>query len=230
MKGLIAGIILFAALAPVSLRAQVIPEFFGVVKDGSPDAVRTAIAKGANPNSRETSQGKTPLMWAVQFNKNPEVTAVLLKAGANLEDKDLGAMVGSKRGPAYGWTALMWAAASCQNAEVVTLLVKAGANMKVTDKEGLTPLLVAADNNPNVEVITRLVKAGVGLDAKDRSGYTALMKAASKNTPDVIIALLKAGANAKAKNAKGYTALDYATYRRDLEGTEALKMLDKATR
>jgi uncharacterized protein len=229
MKALIGCIALLTALAPVWLDAQV-PAFFDVVKDGSPDAVRAAIARGASVNSRESTQGKTALIWAVQFNKNSEVTAILLKAGASLEDKDLGADLGKGRGPAYGWTALMWAAASCKDPEVITLLVRAGANIMVTDSEGLTPLLVAAENNPNPEVITRLTKAGVDLEAKDSSGYTALIKAVTKNGPDVIMALLKAGSKAKARNKKGYTALDYAKYRHDLEGTEALIMLDKATK
>jgi ankyrin repeat protein len=229
MRKLVFCMALAAVLAPVWLCAQGGP-FFDTVKDGSPEAVRAAIAQGASVNGRETSQGKTPLIWAVQFNNNPEVTAVLLKAGARLEDKDLGALVGGKRGPAYGWTALMWAAASCKSPEVITLLVKAHANVKVTDNQGLTALMVAAENNPNPEVVTRLLKIGLNLEAKDSAGYTALIKAASKNSPEVIIALLKAGANAKAKNGKGYSALDYAKYRRDLEGTEALKMLEKASR
>ncbi len=229
MKELISCVALLVALASFPVQAQV-PAFFYTVRDGSPEEVRAAIAKGANVNVTETSQGKTALMWAVQFNKNPQVTAVLLKAGANLEDKDLGAAIGEKRGPAYGWTALMWAASSCKSPEVITLLVNAHANTRIKDSQGLTPLLVAAENNPNAEVVVRLVKAGLDLEAKDSAGYTALIKAASKNSPDVIIALLKAKANAKAKNGKGYSALDYAKSRRDLEDTEALKMLEKASR
>jgi ankyrin repeat protein len=56
-------------------------------------------------------------------------------------------------------------------------------------------------------------------------------EAASKNhNPNVIIALLKAGANAKPKNSKGFTAFDYAKANKNLDGTDALKQLEEASK
>ena len=37
-------------------------------------------AKGTNANDLESGAGETVLMYAAQFNKNPEVTALLLEA------------------------------------------------------------------------------------------------------------------------------------------------------
>jgi ankyrin repeat protein len=45
-------------------------------------------AKGANVNDRDSEGNETVLMWAAQFNKNPEVTATLVKAGAIVEVRD----------------------------------------------------------------------------------------------------------------------------------------------
>jgi ankyrin repeat protein len=46
----------------------------------------------------------------------------------------------------------------------------------------------------------------------------------------VIVALLKAGANAKQKNSKGFTAIDYAKAHKDLDGTDAFKQLEEASK
>ena len=196
---------------------------FDIAKDGTPQEMQAALdrAKGTNANDLESGAGETVLMYAAQFNKNPEVTALLLKAGADLWAKD-----GDRHR-----TALIWAAQSTANPDVITTLVKAGADIRETDKDGFTPLMIAAVGNGNPEVIARLVSSGADLEAKDQNGFTALMEAASKNhNPDVIVALLKAGANAKAKNNKGYTPLDYAKANRGLDGTNALKQLEEASK
>ena len=73
--------------------------------------------------------------------------------------------------------------------------------------------------------------AGAALDGRDYNGWTPLMFAASKTeNPKVIIRLLKAGADEKAKTKKGYTALDYAKVNETLEGTDALKKLEEASK
>jgi ankyrin repeat protein len=75
------------------------------------------------------------------------------------------------------------------------------------------------------------LNAGADAKAADNNGWTPLIYAASKTQdPEVIIMLLKAGADAKAKNKKGYTALDYAKVNRSLEGTDALKQLEEASK
>jgi ankyrin repeat protein len=50
----------------------------------------------------------------------------------------------------------------------------------------------------------------------------------SKNPEDLRI-LLEAGADAKAKDKLGMTAFDYAKANEKLRGTEALRMLQKAS-
>lgn len=57
-----------------------------------------------------------------------------------------------------------------------------------------------------------------------------IVAAAKTHNPEMITALLKAGADAKAKTNKGFTALDYAKANKSLEGTDALKQLEEASK
>ena len=160
-------------------------DLFELVTTGTPQEVQAVITNGADVNAQDDS-GMTPLMYAAEYNPNPDVLTVLLKAGADVN---------------------------------------------VADNYGLTPLMWDAEYNQNPETITTLLKAGADLKAQDKGGFTALMIAASRSlNPEIIITLLKAGADAKAKNGKGYTALDYAKYNRFLEGTDALKELEEASK
>jgi ankyrin repeat protein len=119
---------------------------------------------------------------------------------------------------------MMWPA-------VVVLSVEIPRTWLIGDNTGYTALMKGAEFNLNPEVITTLLRAGADLNAQDNDGYTPLMKAASRNkNPVVIMTLLRAGADAKVKNNKGYTALDYAQVNRSLEGTDALKKLEEASK
>ena len=63
-------------------------DFFELVTAGTPQDVQAAISKGADVNAQD-KDGKTPLISAAQTNKNPEVITTLLKAGADIEARDL---------------------------------------------------------------------------------------------------------------------------------------------
>ena len=200
---------------------------FDAARTGTPQEMRAALnMQGTHPDDREGVQGKTILMWAAQFNRNAEVTAAIIKAGADVSARD------QQYGQApYGWTALMWAADGSQNPQVITTLVDAGSDINATDAAGLTPLMIAAENNDNAVVVERVASVGSQLEAKDKHGYTALMYAASKtHNPAVVASLLKAGADAKAKNDSGYSALDYARANQYLKDTDAMEQLQAASR
>ena len=80
--------------------------------------------------------GLTPLIVAATSTEDPEVVTTLLKAGANIEARDL----------QYGVAALMWAAAHNPNPEVITTLLKAGADAKAKSTEGKTAFYYAQLN------------------------------------------------------------------------------------
>jgi ankyrin repeat protein len=178
---------LLAVLLAASAYAQT-TDFFILVETGTPQDVQAAISKGADVNARVgTREETTPLIAAAAYNKDPEVISILLKAGADIDARDLH----------YGATALIWAANNNQNPEIIATLLKAGADIEAHNKDGETALIVAGWWNLNPEVIT---------------------------------VLLNAGANAKVKNSEGKTAFDYAKNNWALEGTDALKQLEEASR
>jgi ankyrin repeat protein len=132
----------------------------------------------------------------------------------------------------YGWTPFMVAVYCNQNPEVIATLLKSGSDIDARDSDyGATALMWASEANQNLEIFTTLLKAGADLRAQDTSGATALIWAAGHiKNPDVIIALLKAGADARAKDSAGRTAFDYAQGNADLQGTDALKQLEEASK
>lgn len=102
-------------------------DFFKLVGTKTPDDVQAAINQGAEVNGQDPLYGRTPLMWAAWCNPNPEVIAVLLKAGADVNMKD-----------ANGCTPLLWAAWGNQNPEVITTLLEAGADARAKNNQGKT--------------------------------------------------------------------------------------------
>jgi ankyrin repeat protein len=77
----------------------------------------------------KNSSSHTAVMYAAEFNPNPEVITALLKAGADANTKNR-----------FGMTALMYAAKVTKNPEVIITLLKAGADTKVKDRDGNTAL------------------------------------------------------------------------------------------
>jgi ankyrin repeat protein len=218
------GIVALAFLFALASAYAQTKDFFELVKTGTPQDVQAAIQNGASVHARMSGvpqeQGKTPLSYAAQYNPDPEVITVLLKAGAGVKEMDT-----------LQETPLMLAAKYNQNPEVIAILLKGGANAKARNIVGWTPLMEAASRNQNPEVINALLKAGADIKAKGEHGWTSLEYAAAGNhNPEVITTLLKAGADAKAKDDNEQTALDYAKNNDALKGTDALNQLEEASK
>jgi len=135
---------------------------FAVAASGTPQQVQALIDSHADVNAYVGDM--TPLIIAASLNKDPEVIALLVKAGANLEAKDL----------QYGATALMWASYDNSHPEVTAALLKAGADIEAKAVYGRTALMYAAVNNPNPQVIIILLDAGADPKVKDQMGKAAL--------------------------------------------------------
>jgi ankyrin repeat protein len=130
-----------------------------------------------------------------------------------------------------GRTPLIVAAASNAHPEVLAALIKAGADLDARDAEAGGSPLMWASINENPEMAATLLKSGADPNARDKDGATALIWAAvNSQNPDVIIVLLNSGADARARDNAGKTALSYARNRSILEGTDALKKLEAASR
>ena len=141
--------------------------FFELAKTGTPQDVQAAISKGADVNAKEqcpTGRGRTALMYAAEFNPNPEVITTLLTAGADLNAQENN-----------GATALLFAAGENPNPKVVTTLLTAGADLNTKRvHNGVTVLMYAAKVTKNPEVITILLKCRRGCKSEGHDGNTAL--------------------------------------------------------
>ena len=134
------------------------PELTDAAAEGRLQAVRKAIARGVDVNSRGKAK-RTALTYAAERG-NVEMVKVLLEAGANVELSDTSQRTALHRGVA------------ARSAEVVRILLLRGAKVDAADDDGVTPLLVAVRAS-EVELVRILRQAGADADKKDDRGKSA---------------------------------------------------------
>jgi hypothetical protein len=149
------------------------------VADGDAEALRAALAAGADVRARTGEERRTALHAAAEAG-HADLAAVLLDAGAAIDARD-----GSGR------TAL-WRAAGRGHLEVVRLLLLRGADAEAADFEAnQTPLIQAVlANEPGA--VTELLSAGADPHATDADGLSALDYAEYQDVPEARAALLRA--------------------------------------
>lgn len=170
--------------------------------------IQAFLASGARADDRG---GQSPLMYAAEYNPNPEVIDELIAAGA-----DVRANLGYRF---LARPALTYAAQYNPNPAVSAELIKKGAavNAKVSvlDNMGTAPLMYAAQYNKNPAVVEELIKDGAAVDLPDSMGRTSLVFAAEYNPNSAVLAaLLAAGARPNVVGRDyynvGFTPLMYA--------------------
>ena len=130
-----------------------------------------------------TQEEFRPLLMAV-VKQNPEITELLLKAGADPNES-----VGPKK-----YNALVLASGHHSNAQIVKLLLDAGANPNLQDFNQETPLMYAALLKTDINIIKMLLKAGADPNIRNNHDATALLCAVASNYPDAVKLLLEAKA------------------------------------
>ena len=128
--------------------------------------VKLLLAKDdVDLNSKDTSVGYTPLLWAAKRGHDKVVELLIVKKGVNSEFKDINSR-----------TPLSWAAGKGHKSVVKLLLEKSGADPNSRDKDGQMPLLWAAWKEHEA-VMKLLLENNVDVDVEDNYGYTALQLA-----------------------------------------------------
>ncbi|MFA5160846.1 MAG: ankyrin repeat domain-containing protein [Elusimicrobiales bacterium] len=213
---------------------------------GNARNVELFIGLGANIK-RADRKGITPLLASLSGKGGgAAATALLLKRGANINDRDK-----------EGQGAALFAAATNKTAERLALALDKGADPNAASKNGLTPMMAALQRGKadfvkllqarggksnssrdgkktplmcaaaggNINLIESLLAAGADINEADKEGNTALLEALKRGRHDVAAALIQKGADVSARTTTGTTALMTAASRTE-SGTLQL-LLDK---
>ncbi|CAI7629194.1 unnamed protein product [Penicillium bialowiezense] len=149
------------------------------------------------PEGTEMVQNVCPL-WLSAWHDQPELTQVLLQAGADVE--------GSAHGISQSRTALS-VAITHGNAQVAGLLLEWGASPDIILEDEWTPMQWSA-RYAESEIITHLIKRDVSLDYGPVIVPLAL--AARRCQDEIVAQLIEAGADIEAVNNRGENALHEA--------------------
>ena len=138
----------------------------------TPEQVRAFLNRGADVNAPDGKGQFTPLHLVAISNENPEVIAVLLEAGADVNARGTG-----------GFTALHFAASQNRNPEILERLLMAGADVNARLDYGDTPLHMAvASVQKNPEVLRVLLRSGADANVKNNLGQIPLDVASTNQT------------------------------------------------
>ncbi|CAG9950326.1 unnamed protein product, partial [Clonostachys rosea f. rosea IK726] len=158
--------------------------------------VRLLLKKGANLNSKDDMDHRTPLHWAA-FNGHEETVELLIDKGADLESKD-----------SDGATPLLLAAGFGYEV-IAKMLIEKGADLNSKDSEGQTPISTAVLEGHEA-VAKLLIEKGAELNSKDPDGETPLLVAAREGKETIFNLLLVAhGVDVEVKDTWGRTPLSY---------------------
>ncbi|WP_224364241.1 ankyrin repeat domain-containing protein [Hyalangium versicolor] len=176
-------------------------------EEPSAEILKTLLQAGANPNL-PNGRGETPLMLAVGYTEQPELTELLLEHGAQVNAVD-----------AEGASALMNAVKD-GNVRLVERLIAKGAdvNQAATYDQGNTVLTMALHldevyGDPSPKVVDALLRGGANPNKPNATGWAPLHLAACIEDVKFTELLLQAGADVKTPNAGGYCAIDLASSR-----------------
>jgi ankyrin repeat protein len=113
----------------------------GAARNGDVAAIKSLIARGADPGQRGGVNGWPPLMHAVHKNQTAAV-ATLLEAGADPNERATGGSTALIMAAGYGAT------------DIVRLLLARGADPKIKDRNGDSALSVAISGRADIDNFT----------------------------------------------------------------------------
>lgn len=173
-----------------------------------PERVRVCLATEYSVHDK-LGRSWTVLHIAAAFSNDPEVIALLVEAGADLEAS----------WPPLNRTPLHTAARYAGNPEIVRVLLRYGADANAVNGPGRTPLHLAATFNENPLVVDELAKVTEVNIQASRYGETPLHDAVRRRSndpatgttnPAIVETLLRHGADLSTETRDGSTPLRLA--------------------
>ena len=183
---------------------QPLPAIHAAVRDLDVDALRRALAAGANVDALYES-GRTPLyvachanpprsmvtmeppMWREKVREREAIVAALLRAGANVD----------ARGDETPLKAAVWDRTygrRCPPSDIVAQLIAAGADVEEADNNGFFPLYTAAQSG-RADTVSQLLAAGADPHRRLRNPQLTAMEGATlTRNVRAYAPLLRAGA------------------------------------
>lgn len=168
-------------------------EFFRAIRQDNDAAVRSLLARGFDPNTKD-EKGTPGLVMALQEGS-------LRVADLLIEHPRL---VPESRNAADESPLMM--AALKGHTELVRRLIARDADV---NKPGWAPLHYAATGG-HLDIMRQLLEAHAFIDAESPNGTTPLMMAAHYGSTEALQLLLDEGADPTLKNQLGLTAADFA--------------------
>ena len=162
--------------------------------------IERLLSKGADIDA-ETSEGATPLIFAIANNRFDAVKT-LLAHDPNLEKRT-----------STGETPLIISARN-DNIEITEMLIRAGADIDSSDRYGATPLHYSSIHG-NFYLTDLLIYYEAEKDKKTLDGTTPLMAAIWAGYADIADLLIQNGANMEARDKQGFTSFLIASQNGD---------------
>lgn len=179
-------------------------DLIAAVTKGDLDATRDLLARGADPNAKDTSflKGTALTTASTNYSGNVDIVQALVEAGADLEGQN-----------GEGETPLTLAVMG-SHADLIRYLVKVGANLESSSFHETTPLMSAVLLS-NPETVRVLIALGANVNARASANLTALFFASGNSVAgnanlEIVKMLVEAGADVSVKTANGKTAQDTA--------------------
>ena len=187
---------------------------------GNIEAVKQAIADGADVNAKNDEHGMIPLHYAA-LDGHKEIVELLIANGADVNAKKV------SDDPHKGKTPLN-AANEENHAEIANLIRKHGGKTR-EELEGGEPVAETSQPEPptaeasdisihdaagtgNIEAVKQHLAAGTDVDAKNTVGSTALHRAAANGQKEIAELLIAEGANVNANDKHGMIPLHSAAF------------------